>query len=314
MLEKDADGRLKRIEYRGKHLRASRTGGVALRAQTKAAGINLTANTNRGMRVSTRVAKGTQTAFQNGRFILRGRYGDGPTKLNLSKSGVSVSSKTDIGTINWVKPGYSSAKIGGIQVRGKNAVYLHMIVGLIQMLVYFFIFLAHALVLTARVACQLSIKAWTALQRAWALPQQKKIRAVEDEWLCGLEGKDPQLLRRALDLVFLHLARGQAINESRENETAEHSDSEQNEAETMVSALLRNCPLKAPLNLEVLFSCLAETYAKQAGDAVCLEHFLDLDAAAVASGGRNRLQERLLAVYADVCGIDLSNDANAPEK
>jgi hypothetical protein len=28
LFEKDADGRLKRIEYRGRHLRASRTGGV----------------------------------------------------------------------------------------------------------------------------------------------------------------------------------------------------------------------------------------------------------------------------------------------
>ena len=132
MLEKDADGRIKRIEYRGRHLRASRTGGVALRAQTKMAGINLTANTARGLRISTRIAKGTQAGFQNGRFVLRGRYGNGPTKLNLTKSGVSVSSKTDIGTINWFKPRYSSAKIGGIQVRGKNAVYLHLIIGIFQ--------------------------------------------------------------------------------------------------------------------------------------------------------------------------------------
>ena len=91
---RDADGRLKRIEYRGKYLRESRTGGVSSRAQTKLAGLNLTANTQHGFRVSTRVAKGTNVGFQNGRFVLRGRYGKGRTKLNLSKSGVSVSSKT----------------------------------------------------------------------------------------------------------------------------------------------------------------------------------------------------------------------------
>jgi hypothetical protein len=121
MLKIGPDGRLQRIEYRGKYLRVSRSGGIALRAQTKAAGINFTANSAHGLRASTRVAKGTQVAFQNGRFVLRGRYGEGPTKLNLSKSGVSVSTKTEIGTVNWFKPRYSSAKIGGIHVRGKNA-------------------------------------------------------------------------------------------------------------------------------------------------------------------------------------------------
>ena len=107
-MKRDADGRLTRFEYRGKHLRVSRTGGISLRAQGKAAGLNLTVNSQHGMRVSTRVARGTNVAFQNGRFILRGRYGKGPTKLNLSKSGVSVSSKTSVGTFNWFKPRYSS--------------------------------------------------------------------------------------------------------------------------------------------------------------------------------------------------------------
>ena len=50
MLGKGHDGKLKRIEYRGKYLRASRTGGVALRAQTKAAGIHFTANSKHGLR------------------------------------------------------------------------------------------------------------------------------------------------------------------------------------------------------------------------------------------------------------------------
>jgi hypothetical protein len=86
LIEKGPDGRLKRIEYRGKYLRASRTGGVALRAHAKASGINFTANSKRGARVSTRIAKGTQAAFQNGRFVLRGRYGDGPNKVNLTAS------------------------------------------------------------------------------------------------------------------------------------------------------------------------------------------------------------------------------------
>ena len=132
-----SDNRLKRIEYRGKYLRASRTGGVALRAQGKAAGINFTVNSKHGTRVSKRIAKGTNVGFQNGRFVLRGRYGKGPTKLNLSKSGVSVSSKTSVGTINWFKPKYSSAKIGGIQFRGDNALIIQGVVALFQIFYFF---------------------------------------------------------------------------------------------------------------------------------------------------------------------------------
>ena len=123
--EKDADGRQKRVEHTGRYLRASRTGGIALRGQVKAAGINLTGNTSHGVRVSTRLAKNTQVAMQNGRFVLRGRYGSDAAKFNLSKSGVTVSSKTDVGTFNWVKPGRSSFKWGGIQLRGHNAAYLN---------------------------------------------------------------------------------------------------------------------------------------------------------------------------------------------
>ena len=63
--EKDEFGKQKRIEYRGKHLRVSRTGGIALRAHVKAKGINITGNTKRGVWVSTKIAKGTQIAFQN---------------------------------------------------------------------------------------------------------------------------------------------------------------------------------------------------------------------------------------------------------
>lgn len=122
--EKDRSGRQKRVEHSGKYLRASRTGGVSLRAHTRAAGVNLTGNTRQGVRVSTRLARNTQVAFQNGRFILRGRYGSDAAKLNLSKSGVTVSSKTPVGSFNWVKPGRSSFKMGGVQVRGHKAAQL----------------------------------------------------------------------------------------------------------------------------------------------------------------------------------------------
>jgi len=307
MFERDENGRLKRIEYRGKHLRASRTGGVALRAQTSAAGVNLTANTNRGMRMSTRVAEGTQAAFQNGRFILRGRYGEGPTKLNLSKSGVSVSTRTETGTINWFKPGYSSAKIGGVQVRGKKAVYIQLVVALVQLIAYLALFLLQAVVVLAQAAFWLTAKAWTALRRAHARREQPAIRKAEGACFAALRDKDAQFLRDAMEAMFLQLAQGQPLDAAPADR--ENSDPEGRfrnpDAEALVASLLERTELSPPRSLEVLFGCLAERYGQRAGDDAALRRFLDFDQAAVASGGRNRLQERLLAAYADACGIDL---------
>ena len=52
---KDKDGKQIRIEHRGKYTRASRTGGVALRAEKKLGPVNATANTSDGIRLSSRV-------------------------------------------------------------------------------------------------------------------------------------------------------------------------------------------------------------------------------------------------------------------
>lgn len=121
---KDKAGRQVRIEHRGRNLRASRTGGLAVRAQTKLGPVIATVNTSTGVRLSTRVAKGTRVALQRGRFRLQGRWNAGPLGFNLSKSGVSASVKTSTGTLNFLKPRYSSFKFAGVQVRGKNAMYL----------------------------------------------------------------------------------------------------------------------------------------------------------------------------------------------
>ena len=126
---------MKRIEYRGRYLRASRTGGVALRAQIRAGNINVTANSTHGVRVSRRLFKGTQIALQNGRPVLRGRYQAGPLNINLSRSGLSASSKVGPGTVNWTRPLRSSATVAGINVRGRNALAVHAIYAVFSLLV-----------------------------------------------------------------------------------------------------------------------------------------------------------------------------------
>ena len=147
---KDQDGRQVRIEHRTRYTRASRTGGVSLRAQTKAAGLNVTGNTKHGLRVSRRVAKGTQVAMQNGRLVVRGRYGKGPNKLNLSKTGVTVSTKNKLGTFNWIKPNRSSAKLFGVQVRGKKAAQLQMAYAFVLVITQSMLMIAYMLSFIAR--------------------------------------------------------------------------------------------------------------------------------------------------------------------
>ena len=124
--KKDEHGRQVRIEARGKYIRASRTGGVAVRAQEKIGPANVTVNSSKGLRVSTRITKGTRVAFQNGWFHLIGRWRAGPLAFNLSKTGVSASVRNRAGAFNLVKPRYSSFKFAGVQVRGRKAMYLQM--------------------------------------------------------------------------------------------------------------------------------------------------------------------------------------------
>lgn len=142
--KKDDDGKQVRIEHRGKYTRASRTGGVAVRAEEKVGPVNLTANSSKGLRASTRVANGTRVALQNGRFQLIGRWRAGPLGFNLSKTGVSASVKNRAGTFNFLKPQHSSFKFAGVQLRGKKAAQLQVIYMLFIAAVVLLAFMARA--------------------------------------------------------------------------------------------------------------------------------------------------------------------------
>lgn len=124
--KKDKGGKQVRIEHRGKYTRASRTGGVSLRAEKKFGPINATVNTSKGVRLSLRVARGTRIAIQNGKLGLIGRWNAGRFSFNLSKTGASASVKNKVGTFNFIKPQYSSFKIVGFQMRGKKAAQLQL--------------------------------------------------------------------------------------------------------------------------------------------------------------------------------------------
>ena len=142
--KKDEDGKQVRIEHRGKYTRASRTGGVAVRAEKKIGSVNVTANSSKGVRASTRIANGTRVALQNGRVQLIGRWRAGTFGFNLSKTGVSASVKNKAGTFNFLKPQYSSFKLAGVKLRGKKAAQLQVIYMLIMAAVFLVAVIARA--------------------------------------------------------------------------------------------------------------------------------------------------------------------------
>ena len=146
---KDEDGKQVRIEHRGKYTRASRTGGVALRAEKKLGPVNATASTSEGIRLSSRVAQGTRVALQNGKFRLIGRWNAGPLGFNVSKTGVSASVKNRAGTFNFIKPQYSSFKIAGVQLRGKKAAQIQLIYMSIMAAVFLAVFGVRILIFLA---------------------------------------------------------------------------------------------------------------------------------------------------------------------
>ena len=316
---KDKDGRLKRIEYRGRYLRESRTGGVSLRAQTKLAGLNLTANTKHGFRVSTRVARGTNVALQNGRFVLRGRYGKGPTKLNVSKSGVSVSSKTSVGTINWFKPRYSSAKIAGIQVRGQNAVYINAFAALFQLA---FILLSVTLQLLAwliQVLVWGSMRLFEAMDK-WRISRKvARLQRVERAWVSAMKEHDRTTIFAALTHILFHVATNQEEPPTNFMESlfadewaavleVDHNQAHAKECEQSALAVTRELltegGLPPALMLQASFGSLVSLLAARVSDNILLETFFVFDETIVDKGTRNQLQESLLAVFGHVAGIE----------
>ena len=138
----DRDDKQVRIEHTGKHTRASRTGGVSVRAEKKIGPVNLTANSSRGLRASTRISNGLRVAMQNGRFQLIGRWRSGPIALNLSKTGVSASFRNSAGAFNFLKPQYSSFKLAGVHIRGRKAAQFQFI---------YMIFIASAFIINVAV-------------------------------------------------------------------------------------------------------------------------------------------------------------------
>ncbi len=320
--EKDRDGRQKRIEHTGRYLRASRTGGVALRAHVKAGGVNVTGNTSHGVRVSTRLAKNTQVAMQNGRFILRGRYGPDAAKINLSKSGVSVSTKTGLGTINWVRPGRSSVKFAGVQLRGHKAAAANGIYLAFTALAALSRVLFRGFVLAGRglgAAVQWGVGEWQQARQA----RERLTLRVEDvapvgQRILDEQGVDPAAEpRRDLFAAVLCLAalfgRGQAslaIDEVRTDAPDDPFvpvlvDDIRVAAGQLRQWLADEPDENGPEAILGLLYHLGRALADRIDDELRAEALFAVDDACLALGERTILQDAMLDVLVESLGVEL---------
>jgi hypothetical protein len=99
-------------------------------------------------------------------------------------------------------------------------------------------------------------------------------------------------VEEAIDRIFFRLGTGQA-------QIADNS-----EQEALILRLLEDCALKPLKSVELLSGCLAKAYAEKTGEPDSIEKFLALEEAANEEDKRTRLQDRLLGVYAESCGIE----------
>ena len=331
--KKDREGRQVRIEHRSRHLRASRTGGIALREQIRAGGLSLTANTQRGARVSMTPARNTQVAIQNSRFVLRGRYGKGPAKLNLSKSGVSLSAKMGLGTINVTNPGRSSAKIAGVQMRGQKAAAINAVVAVFQMLIVLVrvaITLVVYLVVGTLNAVNWLYETSRRLIAQWRFNRQQKRRATRTtqldaaarQWIdCNsdlLDGMATESCLAAMERLLVRTRSGsnQTFADHKNSDSRESPDEDGRTRQIVQRLSLVSGPAEwaddeaESADLPVTGIAVLATHYRDSVTADDLpEAFYQLDAAALKNGPRTVGQEVLLEDIADLFGLRLE----APE-
>lgn len=326
--KKDEYGRQRRVEHRGRYLRASRTGGVALRAQTKAAGLTLTGNTARGVRVSATPARNTQVALQNGRFVLRGRYGSGPLSLNLSKSGLSLSARNALGSFNLTNPLRSSAKIAGVQVRGRTAAVMQgiygvfvlalfllraaVVVGLFAFRVLLFLL---GLLLRGGAAIPVLVREWRRRRQVARL--ERLADSIEgdygrfgewtsDRWIAalllaaGAWGRGEAATDVADRLVEALASgdgdRGLSVARDALGETAE-----------VLEALRDRLPAGGDGDLAFVV-VVARHLGSRLPVATLAEMLFEVDELLLRAGPRTRLQDGMIEVFADCAGLRLAPD------
>lgn len=319
---KDRRGRQARIGHYGRNLRISRTGGVSLRHAVRAGRVGMSVNSRHGLRLSSALGRGTQVATQNGRFILRGRYGKGPVKFNLSKSGVSASLASDVGRLNLTHPGRSSAKLFGVQLRGQKAASINAIVLIGTAIVAVIQMAAVLLVLAGKTALWLVAALLEGWQRGIARWQEMQAnRAFQTRYTELLDctaaldsGHLPDEASRLRLLGHAAASSGSLQGEKlRMHLQAIGSSLRSKRRATALASLAEPISLgsESSDNMDpdrLLAWCLlaARCLFDQAPEDDILERFLALDDLCLAMGDKTEAQEELLGLIAEVGGLRLT--------
>ena len=306
---------MKRIEYRGDYLRASRTGGVALRAHVKAGRVGITANTSHGVRGSARITKGTYVALQNGQFRLVGRYGKGPVKLNVSKSGLSASYKTGVGSLNFIRPNRSSATIAGIQVRGKNALILNLIALGLQLAFLLIQLAVTVLIAVSQIVAGLTTAGFYLVKSAWLAFKERRLEKQFEAHFKALPGwidaEFPEarawaaqlnITRTKRAMVYLITAYGRGLDMSSGAFSQPRDKDVRLALDTLVGSRSKREPYAETLALMLL---LTERFLDLKLPQELANFYLKLDELALADDGRTPLQWALLEVVAARAGLEI---------
>ncbi|AGY91182.1 hypothetical protein SPICUR_00785 [Spiribacter curvatus] len=260
--------------------------------------------------------------MQNGRFVLRGRYGPDVAKVNLSKSGVSVSSKVGLGTINWLRPGASSAKFAGVQFRGQkaaaaNGIYLALM-GLASLTRGFFRLAAWGIRLMAS-ALQWAVGRWQqARQARERIEVDTGTAAAAGEAVLGAYSIVPSAepvrdLFAALVYLTAVMGRGDraldaAVADAHvpDNPFTAVLVADVNAAGRVLEHALADRPAaEDPAAILGVIHHLAGAFAERVDEATRTEAVFAIDDAGLALGPRTILQDALLDRLIESLGVEL---------
>ena len=319
---KDRRGRQTRIGHHGRNLRISRTGGVSLRHAVRTGRVGLAANSQHGLRLSSALGRGTQVATRNGRFILRGRYGKGPVKLNLSKSGVSASLASDLGRLNLTHPGRSSAKLFGVQVRGRKAASINAVALAVAAIMAIIQMAAVLMVLAAKTMLWLLAALLEGVQHSIARWQEMQAnRAFQTRYTELLEftaaldrGHLPDDASRLRLLGHTAVTSGTLQGERLRVHLQEIGSALRSKRRAAALPSLAE-PMSLgsestgnmdPDRLQAWCLLAAQLLFDQAPEDFILERFLALDDLCLAIGDKTEAQEELLGLIAEAGGLRLT--------
>ncbi|WP_157976797.1 hypothetical protein [Parahaliea mediterranea] len=246
---------------------------------------------------------------------------------------MTVSTRNELGTFNWVKPNRSSVKLLGVQVRGKNAAYAHAaylvltaVAAFIQMLI--------------AVALTLAQWGWQLLQLIWRLAlatpyglevlrrklRNRQIRRTQmglnSNVAASFEDWSEMKVIAAIALAFIAWGRGRDAR-------AEISWLKMAVAASSEPADLPSClpylsdvagPLSQwhrsdtllddPLPILARTATLAELAARQVPADRLPALLLSIDDLVLQQGPKTRLQEQMLTVFCDFAGLRLQETSN----